>query len=290
MKVSEEVKRLIVDFQRNEITEYHIYMALAKRSGNKNRDVLKKIAKDELGHYRKWKKYTGVETPPKKATIWKYLLLSRIFGVTFAIKLMEGGEEMAQESYRRIEEEVPEAGRILEDEFRHENLLINMIDEEKLGYISSIVLGLNDALVELTGALAGFTLAMQNSRFIGAAGFITGVAAALSMASSEYLSQKAEAGGGRAKKAALYTGLAYILTVFMLVVPYFLLSNYLVALGVALVDAFFVILVFTFFMAVVKELSFKRTFLEMILLSWGVAGVSFVIGWLARVYLHLEIG
>jgi len=204
---------------------------------------------------------------------------------------MEGGEEMAQESYRRIEEEVPEAGRILEDEFRHENLLINMIDdEEKLGYISSIVLGLNDALVELTGALAGFTLAMQNSRFIGAAGFITGVAAALSMAASEYLSQKAESGGERAKKAALYTGLAYILTVFMLVVPYFLLSNYLVALGVALVDAFFVILVFTFFMAVVRELSFKRTFLEMILLSWGVAGVSFVIGWLARVYLHLEIG
>jgi len=80
MKVSEEVKRLIVEFQRNEITEYHIYMALAKRSGDKNRDVLKKIAKDELGHYRKWKKYTGVETPPKKATIWKYLLLSRIFG------------------------------------------------------------------------------------------------------------------------------------------------------------------------------------------------------------------
>ena len=290
MNLSEEVKRLILNFQRSEITEYHVYRWLAKRSEEGNRKILESIAEEELGHYRKWKAYTGSDVPPRRFTIVKYKLISLLFGVTFTVKLMEGGEEMAQEAYRRIEKEVPEAGRILEDEFRHENLLIDMIDEEKLGYISSIVLGLNDALVELTGALAGFTLAMQNSRFIGAGGFITGVAAALSMASAEYLSQKAEAGGGRARKAALYTGLAYILTVFLLVAPYFLISSYLMALGVALMDAFFVILAFTFYMATVKGLSFKRTFLEMILLSWGVAAVSFVIGWMARVYLHLQIG
>lgn len=290
MKLSEEVKGLILSFQRSEITEYHIYRWLARRFDEKNGAVLRKIAEEELGHYRKWRSYTGLDVTPRRLTVAKYKLISLLFGVTFTVKLMEGGEEMAQEAYRRIEKEIPEAGRILEDEFRHERLLIEMIDEERLGYISSIVLGLNDALVELTGALAGFTLAMQNSRFIGAAGLITGVAAALSMASSEYLSQKAEAGGKRARKAALYTGLAYILTVFLLVAPYFLISSYLLALAVALTDAFFVILAFTFYMATTKELPFRRTFLEMILLSWGVAAVSFVIGWMARVYLHLQIG
>jgi VIT1/CCC1 family predicted Fe2+/Mn2+ transporter len=33
-------------------------------------------------------------------------------------------------------------------------------------YLGSIVLGLNDALVELTGVLAGLTLALQNSEII----------------------------------------------------------------------------------------------------------------------------
>ena len=39
-----------------------------------------------------------------------------------------------------------------------------MLDEERLRYIGSVVLGLNDALIELTGALAGLTLALQNTQ------------------------------------------------------------------------------------------------------------------------------
>ena len=35
-----------------------------------------------------------------------------------------------------------------------------MINDERLQYISSMVLGINDALVELTGAPAGFTFAL----------------------------------------------------------------------------------------------------------------------------------
>ena len=51
-----------------------------------------------------------------------------------------------------------------------------MIDEEKLKYIGAVVLGMNDALVELTGTLAGLTLALQNEKLVGVAGLITGVA------------------------------------------------------------------------------------------------------------------
>ena len=63
---------------------------------------------------------------------------------------------------------------------------------EPYRYTGSIVLGLNDALVELTGALAGLTLALQDTKLIALTGSITGIAAALSMGASEYLSTKSE--------------------------------------------------------------------------------------------------
>ena len=53
---------------------------------------------------------------------------------------------------------MPSAKEIVEDEDKHEQELIDLIDEERLRYVGSIVLGLNDALVELTGALAGLHL------------------------------------------------------------------------------------------------------------------------------------
>lgn len=114
---------------------------------------------------------------------------SKIFGLIFAAKMMERGEKEAKEVYAGLLEGLLEAERILRDELEHEELLIDMIDEEKIGYIGSMVLGLNDALVGLTGAPAGFTFTLQNSRLIGAAGLITGIAASLSMSASEYLPQ-----------------------------------------------------------------------------------------------------
>jgi VIT1/CCC1 family predicted Fe2+/Mn2+ transporter len=85
--------------------------------------------------------------------------------------------------------------------------LISLIDEERLKYVSSMVLGLNDALVELTGALTGLTLALQNPRLIAIVGFITGIAASMSMAASEYLSTKQEDTEKNPLKASVYTGL-----------------------------------------------------------------------------------
>ena len=51
------------------------------------------------------------------------------------------------------------------------------------------------------------TLAMQNTRLIALSGLITGIAATLSMASSEYLSSKSE-GRPDAFKSATYTGIS----------------------------------------------------------------------------------
>ncbi|HDM90669.1 MAG TPA: rubrerythrin family protein, partial [candidate division WOR-3 bacterium] len=192
--MEERIRRLLLDFQKNELTEHLVYKNLAKRTKGKNREILERISNDELKHYRIWKRHTGEDVKPDRFKIFLYGLMARIFGLTFAIKLMENGEVEAEKNYSEIEGVVPRAGEILEEETTHENLLISMIEEEKISYISSMVLGLNDALVELTGTLAGLTFALQNTRVVGLAGFITGIAASLSMAASEYLSQKSEEG------------------------------------------------------------------------------------------------
>ena len=131
------------------------------------------------------------------------------------------------------------------EEDEHEKALIDMLDEERLKYIGSMVLGLNDALVELSGALAGFTFALTESRLVGVAGLITGVAATLSMGASEYLSQRSESGELHPLKAAIYTGIAYLITVTLLVAPYFIVPNVYLAPLWALFDAFLVILFFS---------------------------------------------
>ncbi|MEM1507116.1 MAG: VIT1/CCC1 family protein [Candidatus Bathyarchaeia archaeon] len=187
----EDIKRIMLTAQKNEITEHYVYRKLAQSMKDlSNRDVLKNISDEELKHYEFWREYTRKDIKPSRFIIWKYFLISKIFGITFGIKLMERGEEKAQVIYEKIAERIPKASKIVEDEDSHERELMSLIDEEKLRYVSSIVLGLNDALVELTGALAGFTLALQEARLVAMTGLITGIAGALSMATSEYLSTK----------------------------------------------------------------------------------------------------
>ena len=284
-----EVREILLEFQRSEITEHEIYKRLAQKTKGKNREVLEHIANDELGHYRVWKRHTGVEVSPNRFKVWFYLLVAKIFGLTFAIKMMEAAEKEAEEVYEKVREVIPNTDEILKDELRHENELIQMIDEEKIGYIGSMVLGLNDALVELTGTLAGLTFALRNTRIVGIAGVITGIAASLSMAASEYLSRKSEAEEKSPAKAAFYTGVAYVITVMFLVMPYFIFTHYMAALGLTIFNVILIILLFTFFVSVVKSLSFRKLFIEMVTISLGVAIISFLIGWGARIMLGVEI-
>jgi VIT1/CCC1 family predicted Fe2+/Mn2+ transporter len=218
-----------------------------------------------------------------------YVLISRIFGFTFGVKLMEAGESGAGINYGALVEVVSEAERIADDEHAHEDELLGLLDEERLRYTGSMVLGLSDALVELTGALAGLTLALRNGPLIAMTGLITGIAAALSMAASEYLSTKSEENRKNPLKAAFYTGFAYLTTVGILILPYLLLENYILSLACTLVAAVLIIAAFMYYISVAKGLDFKARFLEMTGLSLAVAAVSFGIGLALRHFFDLDI-
>jgi VIT1/CCC1 family predicted Fe2+/Mn2+ transporter len=280
----------LLSMQQGEITEHHIYTKIAAvQKDPHNREVLNRIAQDELGHYGIWKQYTHRDIGPNTARIWFYYLIARVFGITFAIKLMEGVEKRAQSYDKSLIDTIPEIQTILTNEENHERELIALIDEDRLKYVGSVVLGLNDALIEFTGTLAGLTFALQNTQIIAVAGLIMGVAASLSMGASEYLSQRSDGGPTDPLKASVYTGVAYIITVALLILPFLVLSNPYYALSLTLLGAIMVIFLFTFYISVAKDLPFWRRFAEMLVISLGIAAISFVIGILIRTVLNINV-
>jgi VIT1/CCC1 family predicted Fe2+/Mn2+ transporter len=284
-----ELKDFLV-MQKAEVEGVIIYKKLSVLSADtKNAKLLDLLSSEESRHYKILKGYTRTDVRAGRLKIVRVVFSARVFGLTFALKLMERGENRAGAHYALYNKRFPDVAAIAMDENSHEEKLIDMLFEEKLNYMGSVVLGLNDALVELTGALVGFTFALTNSRLIALIGLITGISAALSMAASEYLSTKAEGGSNNAVKASVYTGITYLVTVAVLVGPYFLLSNPYISLAVMFSLALAIIALFNYYYSVVKDESFKARFLEMAALSAVVSGVSFFFGLILKHYTGLNL-
>lgn len=289
--ISQETKNTLIAMQKGEITEYFVYTNIAKTIKDpKNKEIIERIGKEEKAHSEIWKKYTGVEAKPNPFKILWFTLMNLVFGFTFTLKLMERGEDVANSAYSKLVQEVPEALKIAADEEAHEMSLIALLDEERLQYVGSMVLGLNDALVELTGTLAGLSLALQNTKLIALSGLVTGISATLSMMSSEYLSARSD-GEEHPFKAASYTGIMYVIAVTLLVLPYLLFdsSHYLYALGTMLIIVVSIILVFTYYVSVAQDLNFKKRFVEMTTISLSVAAIAFIIGLIVKNVLGIEV-
>ena len=288
-KISPAAMKIVKKMQQNEMTESVIYEKIAKfAKGDENKETLHRLAQEERAHCKIWEQYTGIEMKPQKLKVFLYSLTARILGFTFAVKRMEKGEKGAQEEYELLSQEIPESAQIRHQEEEHEHALLQMLDEERLRYVGSMVLGLNDALVELTGSLAGFAFALQNSRLIALSGLIVGISATFSMASSEFLAARSE-GRTDALKSCAYTGVAYLLTVVALIAPYLIFSNYLVAMICMLAVVVLVIAGFSYYIGVAQDQPFGSRFLEMALISIGVAVVSFVVGILAKKFLGVDL-
>ena len=287
--LSDAALKIIKKMQQNELNESIIYKKIAKfAKGEDNKKTLERLASEEHAHYEIWKSYTGVEMKPQKRKIMKYTVIAWLLGFTFAVKLMERGEEMAQGQYGIIASEVPESVHIREQEEEHETALLGILDEEQLHYVGSMVLGLSDALVELAGSLAGFTFALQDTKLVALSGLIVGISATFSMASSEFLSAKSE-GRSDAFKSCSYTGIAYLLTVVALILPYILLTNAIAALATMLGIIVLIIAGFTYYTSVAQDLKFGTRFLEMAGISIAVSVISFGVGILAKQLFGIDV-
>lgn len=285
-----QIEKQIRAMQRDELVGYLVYLKISKRMKNlENKKILERIAQQEKSHYEIWSGYLGKLKSGYRFKAFFYHVISLILGYTFALKIMEIAEEKSKTFYQSIAEHIDEAAKISLEEDSHEFELIAMLDEERLNYVGSMVLGLNDALVELTGTLAGLTFAINDPKIISLSALITGIAASLSMAASQYLSSKAD-DKPNALKSAIYTGLAYIVTVAMLVIPYLVIpSNPYLSLTIMLFTVVLIIFFFNWYIAIAKTTPFKKRFWQMILISLSVAVISFGIGTLIKVFLGVDI-
>ena len=129
VKLKPETIRQLLQMQKEEITSYRTYSRLAKIVKDEhNSATINRIANEESRHYDIIKKYTNKDIKPDNMKVNFFFWLSKILGITFGIKLMEKGEEEAQEAYREIAKEVPEIEKMLKDEENHEKELMDMLD------------------------------------------------------------------------------------------------------------------------------------------------------------------
>jgi VIT1/CCC1 family predicted Fe2+/Mn2+ transporter len=286
--------RQILSVQREEITVVEIYQRIASTiDDSHNSDVLRGIAGEEREHYNFWKGYTATDIFPDRFRVLTSYIILRVLGFTFTLKFL--ASRHARDVNKVVIEAIPDAETILRKDEAHKKqiaALTDILDEERLHYISSIVLGLNDAIVEFTGMLAGLTFALQASKLIAITGLVAGISASLSMAATEYLSRRSEESHDKRlkpSKAAIYTGITYFVTVALLLLPFIVITSPYIALPFTLATALIIIFGFTFYLSVAKSLDFRKRFAEMAIISMGIALLSFILGIGVRLVLHVTV-
>ncbi len=290
LSVTAQLDRIADEQAREELFAYRLYSALARRfPDGASRELMNELARQEKSHVDFWLGVTGGDERRIAIPKLKYSLLvlaSRFLGPAFTIRWLERGEDKAIEAYRGLLEsgqlnpvQQVQVRKMLDEEQEHEQVLEQGIEDERRLYLGAAVLGLNDALVELTGGLTGLVSSIRDPRLIGFASLVVGIAASMSMAASNFLSVDiGEASALKPGKAATYTGTAYIFVVVGLVLPFFLLGDRHVALGISWASAILIIAAFSFYSAVMQGVSFFRRFGLMMAFGIGVAVISFFIG------------
>lgn len=288
---NEDIGKFFRRHQQQELNSAALYERIAQVTKKETeRQTLLFISQEEYKHATVFEKYSGCRLKPNRLWVNFHVFIQHILGYTFMIKLLERAEDKDIDSYLAEIDRIPELKQVLAEEEMHEKKLTDILDEERLHYAGDMVLGMNDALVELTGALAGYTFAMQNTEIIAMAGLITGVSATLSMAASGYLSSR-ENDAKNAVKSSVYTGVAYLITVALLIVPYLLspVDGYFRALAATLLIAVLIIAAFNYYLSVAKGRSFRKSFLVMAGISLGVAAISFIVGLVVKNVLGIDL-
>ncbi len=184
---SPDILRKIARAQISEVTEYHIYKHLARSvKSPSNRSVLNKIADEELEHYRFWMNYND-EVEPRWWEVKLYILLSRIFGMVFSLKLMERAEAASQRNYQELSKFIPEVGKIIEQETGHEKTLLNMLNDLRIKSFGTWLISMNMILFAMAGILIALLYLLTSGVAIGKAAVLAAVVVSLADFSNTFL-------------------------------------------------------------------------------------------------------
>ncbi len=285
-----ELSRIAKTRMSHEFTDAKLYERLSKTvsSASPFAGVLMQLSVTEHRHCEFWKKYAPEEEPKMdRLKLYWILLLRRVLGLTFASRFLDRHESSVVKEYRALAGLIPEADKaafeeMVADEQEHEKEFAQKIESSAIRYISFVVLGLADALVEITGIHAGSLGIYNVTEYAGLAGVTAGAAASLAMASAAFAQAK-QGFQGSAKLSAVYTGISYFITAIILAAPYFLTPSMIYALGTSLFLAVVILALISYYSTVISGKPFLRDFLEMLLIMFGVTVALYLFGHFIRV-------
>ena len=142
----------------------------------------------------------------------------------------------------------------------------------------AIILGMHDAIVSLTGLIAGLFFAFTDSNIIIITCIISSITAALSMGASNYLATKTQK-RETALKSGFCTFIAYMTTCVFLILPFFVFTDRSTTLISVVCMAIFII--FAFNWCYYRGKQFYKQFFEMLSICTIVSIVAFFIGEIA---------
>ena len=291
------LSKVAVGEARDEMTDYTTYKRLAASEKiQSNRDMFDKLSAMEHTHYKLWMKYAPQGTKeigPKRGTVYLVLFLRLLFGASFAIKFLERRERSTVGKYEALKGYVPPEDlsafqSMIEDEKGHETAFADVVAGSYVKYISFIVLGLADALVEIAGIHAGSLGIYKSTELTGLAGIVAGAAASLAMASAAYAQAK-QGFEGKPGLAAGYTGGSYFVAAVALALPYFLTHTMLAAITASVVVGLTIIAFVTWYNSIIVGSRFLREFSELAGVMLGATFALYVFGSIVRVLFGITI-
>jgi VIT1/CCC1 family predicted Fe2+/Mn2+ transporter len=162
------------------------------------------LARVETIHTAFWrgfllKRGIAAPEPSRMAFVWTRFL-RRLLGIRRYLSLLEISEATAVEAYYQFltsatleESEKTEVAHLIEDELGHEEELESQFSALPRDNVRDFVMGMNDGLVELLGAVTGLSAVYPlRPQVVGVNGLVVGLAGALSMAIGTWVSVRSQ--------------------------------------------------------------------------------------------------
>lgn len=267
--------------QVNEVTEYHIYKHLSRVvESPKNKAVLNKIADEELEHYRYWMQFND-EVEPKWWKVKLFILIARMFGLVFGVKLMEKAEAKAQKKYSELVGVLPGVSKIIEQETIHEKKLIDLLSDWRLKAFGTWLIATNLVLFVSVGVLSGMVVFGVNQKHAGIQLFFTAVLVSLADFFNTYLMKTPD----KLRREPFEKGMVRFFSGSIIgsfvALPFMVSANPFIAVFFAVLVLILMAVMLNFYYAIISDhpvlLKIGRILLSYLIIAGCVIGASFLI-------------
>ncbi|NIV75605.1 MAG: rubrerythrin family protein [Gammaproteobacteria bacterium] len=216
--MGEALLEIAQGFYRDEVNDHATYKRLAEHTKDPRlRGEILRVARMERGHASFWRSVVesrgkAISEPGINRMRLAFLrLLQTVTGPGVLVSTLELGEAGAFKRYHHFlkrapldEQEKSRLQRIILDELEHERLFRR--ESATLGSVRvrDFVLGMNDGLVEILGAVTGLSAVYAGRPIIvGVSGLVVGIAGAASMGIGAFVSVRSQRQIERAEKARM---------------------------------------------------------------------------------------